>query len=83
MPPVNRDIRECTKWNHLVSVCISFDTTFEGGFYLTERKNTSASCRNVFKNGGTQPTKRDYTRIWIQLINELERRKGGAAGPEK
>ncbi len=50
---------------------------------MTERKNTSASCRSVFKNGGIQTTKRDYTRIWIELINQLERRKGGAAGPEK
>ncbi len=50
---------------------------------MTERKNTSATCRSVFKNGGIQTAKRDYTRIWIKLIKQLERRKGGAAGLEK
>ncbi len=50
---------------------------------MTERKNTSASCHSVFKNGGMQTTKRDYTRIWIELINQIERRKGVAAGLEK
>lgn len=50
---------------------------------MSERTHTPSACRNIFKNGGTHPTKKEYTHIWIQLINQLERRKGGAAGLEK
>lgn len=50
---------------------------------MKEHANTSEICRSVFKNGGIQTTKRDYTKAWISLINQLERRKGGTAGAEK
>lgn len=32
------------------------------------------SVRNVFKNG-RYPTKEEYTRVWIHLINHIERLK--------
>ena len=50
---------------------------------MKEHANTSVNCRSIFKTGGIQTTKRDYTKAWISLINLLERRKGGTAGSEK
>ena len=32
------------------------------------------SVKNVFKNG-RMPTKEEYTKIWIELINKIEREK--------
>lgn len=32
------------------------------------------SVTNIFKNG-RMPTKEEYTKIWINLINEIERGK--------
>jgi preprotein translocase subunit Sss1 len=32
------------------------------------------SVKNVFKNG-RMPTKEEYTKIWIDLINKIEREK--------
>lgn len=34
----------------------------------------SADCRSFFKNGRL-PTVEEYTRVWIKLINEIEKRK--------
>lgn len=31
------------------------------------------NCKSVFKNGKT--TKKDFTRKWIELINQIEKRK--------
>ena len=45
---------------------------------MKESKRTSADCRSIFKNGGIQTTKRDYTKAWISLINQLERSKNTA-----
>ena len=36
--------------------------------------NPSNSVTNVFKNG-RMPTKEEYTKIWIKLINQMERSK--------
>lgn len=33
-----------------------------------------SDCKNVFKHG-RPPTKEEYTRLWIDLINQLERLK--------
>lgn len=38
---------------------------------------TSYNCRSFFKNG-RPPTVDEYTKAWIRLINEMEKRK--AAG---
>jgi preprotein translocase subunit Sss1 len=32
------------------------------------------SVKNVFKNG-RMPTREEYTKIWIDLINKIEREK--------
>ena len=32
------------------------------------------SVKNVFKNG-RMPTKEEYTKVWIDLINKIEREK--------
>ncbi len=50
---------------------------------MKKHANTSADCRSIFRNGGIQTTKRDYTKAWIDLINQLERRKSSASGVEK
>ena len=33
-----------------------------------------SDCKNVFKHG-RPPTKEEYTRLWIDLINQIERLK--------
>ena len=50
---------------------------------MKEHASTTEICRSIFKNGDIQTTKRDYTKAWISLINELERRKGSTAEVEK
>lgn len=35
---------------------------------------SSDSVTNVFKNG-RMPTKEEYTKLWIKLINQIEREK--------
>lgn len=71
------------KGNQHSHLCISFYITMKGAFYLKEHASTTEICRSIFKNGDIQTTKRDYTKAWISLINELERRKGVTAGSEK
>lgn len=34
------------------------------------------NCKNVFKNGGNEPKKEHFTRVWISLINGIEHNKG-------
>ena len=41
---------------------------------MNDSKTPREPCRNVFKNG-RMPTKEEYTRFWIQLINQMERLK--------
>lgn len=49
---------------------------------MKKHASTSADCRSIFKNG-IQTTKKDYTKAWIDLINQLERRKNSASVVEK
>ena len=37
-------------------------------------------CKNYFKNGKDSTTVQDYTNVWIQLINQLERSKAILSG---
>ncbi len=32
-------------------------------------------CKSIFKEGKSAPTVSSYTKMWIALINKLERRK--------
>ncbi len=32
-------------------------------------------CKSIFKEGKSAPTVSSYTKMWITLINKLERRK--------
>ena len=41
---------------------------------MVEKNQTSGAVKNVFKNGKI-PTKEEYTRIWIKMINQIEREK--------
>ena len=41
---------------------------------MEEMKPPSGAVTNIFKNG-RMPTKEEYTKIWIDLINKLEREK--------
>lgn len=41
---------------------------------MVEKKQPSSSVTNIFKNG-RMPTKEEYTKIWIDLINKIEREK--------
>lgn len=39
----------------------------------------SENCRSIFKNGEV-PTAEAYTKVWIDLINALEKRKALECG---
>ena len=39
---------------------------------MDEKNVSSESVTNVFKNG-RMPTKEEYTKIWIEMINHIER----------
>ena len=41
---------------------------------MVEKNQPSGAGKTVFKNGKT-PTKEEYTRIWIKMINQIEREK--------
>ena len=39
---------------------------------MEEKHVPSENVTNVFKNG-SMPTKEEYTKIWIEMINHIER----------
>ena len=41
---------------------------------MVEKNQPSRAVKNVFKNG-RMPTNEEYTRIWIKMINQIEREK--------
>lgn len=41
---------------------------------MDNASQSSPNCRSFFKNGRA-PTAEEYTRVWIKLINEIEKRK--------
>ena len=41
---------------------------------MVEKKQHSAAVTNIFING-RMPTKEEYTKVWIDLINKIEREK--------
>ncbi|MDE7331939.1 MAG: hypothetical protein K2O16_06795 [Lachnospiraceae bacterium] len=44
----------------------------------TDSKN---NCKNIFKNGESTTSKDNFTKVWIHLINQLERNNGCQASP--
>ena len=41
---------------------------------MEDKKSPSGNVTNVFK-GGRLPTKEEYTKFWIDMINQIERSK--------
>lgn len=41
---------------------------------MVEKKQPSDTVINIFKNG-RMPTKEEYTKLWIKIINQIEREK--------
>lgn len=41
---------------------------------MKDNEQREGSCKNVFKYG-RPPTKEEYTKVWIDLINQIERLK--------
>ena len=41
---------------------------------MVEKNQPADAVKNVFKNG-RMPTKEEYTKVWIELINKIEREK--------
>ena len=41
---------------------------------MVEKKQPGDAVKNVFKNG-RMPKKEEYTKVWIELINKIERDK--------
>ena len=41
---------------------------------MVEKKQPSDTVNNIFKNG-RMPTKEEYTKLWIKIINQIEREK--------
>ena len=41
---------------------------------MVEKKQLGDAVKNVFKNRRI-PTKEEYTKVWIDLINKIEREK--------
>lgn len=40
-------------------------------------KETQVICTNIFKNKDAKDSKKEFTRKWIELINQREKSKGG------
>ncbi len=34
-------------------------------------------CKSIFKDGKTETNKNDFTKKWIEVINQIERNKNG------
>ena len=41
---------------------------------MEEKKLLNNAVKNVFKNG-RMPTREEYTKLWIKMINQIEREK--------
>ena len=41
---------------------------------MEEKPVCTGAVKNVFKNG-QMPTKEEYTKIWIEMVNHIERLK--------
>ena len=41
---------------------------------MVEKKQPGDYVKNILKNG-RMPTKEEYTKLWIKIINQIEREK--------
>lgn len=41
---------------------------------MAEKNQSSDVVKNIFKNG-RMPTKDEYTKLWVKMINQIERDK--------
>ena len=41
---------------------------------MAEKNQSSDAVKNIFKNG-RMPTKEEYTKLWVKMINQIERDK--------
>lgn len=41
-------------------------------------KETQVICKNIFKSGTEKDSKEEFTKKWIELINQREKNKGHA-----
>lgn len=48
--------------------------TVERNVLMDEKKQAADAVKNVFHNG-TMPTREEYTRLWIKMINQIEGEK--------
>lgn len=37
---------------------------------------TQIICKNIFKSGNEKASKEEFTKLWIELINQREKNKG-------
>ena len=44
---------------------------------MAENNEPKTKCVSVFKSGKNTTTEREFTEVWISLINTLERSKSG------
>lgn len=42
---------------------------------MAEEKKCESICKSVFKGGENSTTEQDFTNVWIDLINTLEKGK--------
>ncbi|MCI7658441.1 hypothetical protein [Anaerotignum sp.] len=40
---------------------------------MKERQENA--CKSVFLHGGSEPRREEFTKVWINLINQMERNK--------
>ena len=46
---------------------------------MANNKQPQAACKSVFKSGENTTSKSQFTKMWIELINRLEKNKGVTA----
>lgn len=39
-------------------------------------RETQVICKNIFKSGSEKDSQKEFTRRWIELINQREKNKG-------
>lgn len=44
--------------------------------------NTTSICTNIFKNGDPAPASDTFTKVWINLINQMEKNKAILGGSQ-
>ncbi len=53
-------------------MCIS---RYKKGGNVTDRPNSNKNCKSIFKSGAEAITKAEFTKIWADMINRIEKNK--------